>query len=157
METRKPIRKSRKHPGQQNRRLSGALCVGYVKKGLNYRRHLQSNNLRGRLRMVNWKEVKWNHLLPVLKCFVVHLEAPKTTLFSSWKRRYLKQLERRNLWKLKTFKLLWISVLCTWLFPTSSDLRNYPIDWLKWYTYFRMLAQKPFVYIDCDLANSFIS
>jgi hypothetical protein len=32
--------------------------------------------------MMNWKEVKWNHLIPVLKFFVVHLEAPKTTLFS---------------------------------------------------------------------------
>jgi len=58
---------------------------------MNYRRHLQSNNLRGSLRMVKWKEVKWNRLVPVLKFFVVHLEAPKRTIFSGCKRRYLKQ------------------------------------------------------------------
>ena len=54
--------------------------------------------------MVKWKEVKWNRLVPVLKFFVVHLEAPKRTIFSGCKRRYLKQRERRNICKLKKLR-----------------------------------------------------
>jgi len=47
--------------------------------------------------MVNRKEVKWNRLIPVLKFFIVHLEAPKSTIFRGCKRRYLKQFERKKL------------------------------------------------------------